>query len=1116
MTGSFKEPRIFISYARSDGEDFARALRMRLEVEGISLWQDRVGMEGGRDWWLQIIEALNHIEFMVLVMTPAAMQSVMVRKECGYARQQGVCVYPVQGNPNLDFSSLPRWMRDAHFYDLDHEWTKFVNDLNTRCQVPRVPFMVEDLPVDFVPRPNEFKELIGKLLDEQREEPIAITAALRGAGGYGKTTMAKALCHDERIQQAFDDGILWVTLGEDPGNLVGKVEDLIYILSKERPGFTGIDAATARLAELLADRDILLVIDDVWNAAHLKPFQQGGKRSARLITTRDDRVLPPEAQSIRVAAMQQDEAVQLLSVGLHDIRLSSGDLKALYILSSTLGEWALLLTLVNGVLRERVNTYHQSLLKALAYINTALEKRGLTVFDANNVQDRSQAVAKTLGVSFGLLNSNEYARYRELAVFPKAVDIPLAALQRLWGATGGLDDFDTEALCERFHGLSLLLNFDMTVRQVRLHDIVHAYLRREVGEGLATLHGQLLDAYELKRWAEISSDEPYLWDHLAEHLVSAGRVESLVATVKDVGYLTKKTRICSIYATEADLAMAESAAPADTSLRVLKRSFVSVDYLLNRCETLYDFAAVLHSRLVHQDELSDLCHALEQELPRPFLTSWRPLPDLPHPALIRTLQGHTGSVTGCAISPTGDYVVSTSEDGTLKVWDASTGQQRLTLRGHIGPVTGCAINSTGDVIVSASRDNTLKVWDAHTGEERLTLGGHTGPVNGCAVSPIGDVIVSASSDKTLKVWDMHTGTQRLTLQGHIRPVLSCAINPAGDMIVSAAAEHTLKVWDAHTGEERLTLRGHGGYVWSCTVSPVGDVIVSASDDGGLKVWDAHSGEERLTLQDETGPVQGCAVSPEGDIIVSASCSGTLKVWDAHTGEERLNLQGHTGPVNGCAVSSLSGMIVSASWDRTLKLWDIYMKEVRVASQGYTSWVHGCAISQAGDVAVSASHNNTLKVWDVHTGEERLILQGHGSWVSGCAVDPVGDVIVSASRDGSLKVWDAHTGEERLTLRGHTGPVTGCAISPTGDYIVSTSDDETLKVWDVHRRKERLTLWGHRGSVNGCAISPMGDVIVSASDDGTLKVWDARTGEERQTLQGHTAEVARVLSAQWGM
>src|SRR6266852_1719257 len=135
--------------------------------------------------------------------------------------------------------------------------------------------IVEDLPGDYVPRPQEFDALIDKLLDHRREEPVAITAALRGAGGYGKTTMAKALSDDEHIQQAYDNGILWVTLGENPDNLVGKVEDLIYTLSRERPGFSGIDAATAHLAELLAERDILLVVDDVWNTAHLKPFIQG-------------------------------------------------------------------------------------------------------------------------------------------------------------------------------------------------------------------------------------------------------------------------------------------------------------------------------------------------------------------------------------------------------------------------------------------------------------------------------------------------------------------------------------------------------------------------------------------------------------------------------------------------------------------------------------------------------------------------------------------------------------------------------------------------------------------------------------------------------------------------
>src|SRR5215467_11903439 len=100
-------PRVFISYARTDGEQFASELRQRLEAENIPIWQDRVGMEGGKDWWVQIIGALDVVEFLVLVMTPAAMRSETVRKEWHYARRIGVCVYPIQAASNLDFSSVP-------------------------------------------------------------------------------------------------------------------------------------------------------------------------------------------------------------------------------------------------------------------------------------------------------------------------------------------------------------------------------------------------------------------------------------------------------------------------------------------------------------------------------------------------------------------------------------------------------------------------------------------------------------------------------------------------------------------------------------------------------------------------------------------------------------------------------------------------------------------------------------------------------------------------------------------------------------------------------------------------------------------------------------------------
>src|SRR5262249_35119296 len=151
---------------------------------------------------------------------------------------------------------------------------------------------------------------------------------------------------------------------------------------------------------------------------------------------------------------------------------------------------------------------------ALVYLNRALDKRGLTAFDAANAQDRNAAVSATLRVSFELLDGEQNARYQELAVFPEDVAIPLATLQKLWGAMGGLDDFDTEELCQTLYRHSLLLTFDLATRTIRLHDVIRNYLQQAVGATLPSLHAHLLDAYELVRWADLPDNEPYLWDHL--------------------------------------------------------------------------------------------------------------------------------------------------------------------------------------------------------------------------------------------------------------------------------------------------------------------------------------------------------------------------------------------------------------------------------------------------------------------------------------------------------------------------------------------------------------------------------------------------------------------------
>jgi TIR domain len=105
-----QQARVFISYSRRDGAAFAAGLRARLLAENLSVWQDIVALEGGRDWWSQIEDALKSkaLRHFVLIVTPAALASPVVRREIRLARQEGKTVSPIKGPGLGELGTLPR------------------------------------------------------------------------------------------------------------------------------------------------------------------------------------------------------------------------------------------------------------------------------------------------------------------------------------------------------------------------------------------------------------------------------------------------------------------------------------------------------------------------------------------------------------------------------------------------------------------------------------------------------------------------------------------------------------------------------------------------------------------------------------------------------------------------------------------------------------------------------------------------------------------------------------------------------------------------------------------------------------------------------------------------
>ena len=155
---------------------------------------------------------------------------------------------------------------------------------------------VPPLRGDEVARPGLMEDLVAAVT-RPGASAVGMTTGLWGAGGFGKTTMARLLAHRDEVRERFPDGVVWVTVGEDAAGpeLAEKITNVVGLLCGGRPGLTDPLAAGAELGRVLGDRRVLLVVDDVWSAAQVEPFLVGGSGAVRLFTTRMRGVLPRSA-----------------------------------------------------------------------------------------------------------------------------------------------------------------------------------------------------------------------------------------------------------------------------------------------------------------------------------------------------------------------------------------------------------------------------------------------------------------------------------------------------------------------------------------------------------------------------------------------------------------------------------------------------------------------------------------------------------------------------------------------------------------------------------------------------------------------------------------------------
>ena len=430
---------------------------------------------------------------------------------------------------------------------------------------------------------------------------------------------------------------------------------------------------------------MLLVLDDIWSRAQLEPFLSGGPNTVRLVTTRQHQVLPHTSTHIDVDAMATTEARGLLLSGLDGV----GEDVVVGLLKAT-GRWPVLLALVNGAARSDVARGADGG-EALGNILTALISDGPTALDVSNPDERSHAVKATLELSLSRLSATERDRYQELAVFPEDVEVPLNVLGRYWAHTGQLSTLQVRRLCSSLYDLSLLAEYHLdTPPRLRLHDVIRAYLRAQTINRWAELDRSLVDAHRSlvaatsegqSTWWQAPAEERYLWDWLTSHLWSADLNDELEATINHPGWLVGKLDHIGPAGLETDLSLASD--PASATLQHVVRQNAPVLAPLDPPGSL---TGVLLSRLPDDPILAAVRERLRGALPRPCLQAVTPLPDLPHPALRRTLTGHTSIVEAVAIAPDGTWLATASDDQTVRIWEPDSGSGVASSR-VAGPLT---------------------------------------------------------------------------------------------------------------------------------------------------------------------------------------------------------------------------------------------------------------------------------------------------------------------------------------------------------------------------------------------------------------------------------------------
>jgi WD40 repeat protein len=500
--------------------------------------------------------------------------------------------------------------------------------------------------------------------------------------------------------------------------------------------------------------------------------------------------------------------------------------------------------------------------------------------------------------------------------------------------------------------------------------------------------------------------------------------------------------------------------------------------------------------------------------------------------------GHTGKINSADFSPDGKYIVTASDDKSVKIWEVKTGKLFRTLEGHTENVRSAVFSEDGKSITSISIYHCVKIWDVQTGAVLYNLKDNYFDNSSTVFRRDSKLLLTNIGDST-QIWDVSSGKLLCFLQNSPSYLQGAAFNPDGNYIIAdfgVSGERKTYIWESTSGKMLNCIKVYydeegGGFRSrfspSCAEDPGGGkYLIVNSPDSAAEVWESK-GKMLYSIRGHAGPLTNAHFSPDTKFIVTTSRDNTAKIWETRSGNLISTLKGHDYWVSDAQFSPDSKKITTTSYDGSAIIWKCETGKIlfRLNPNDYPYYARFSPPNPddpaGGKYLITYNDMGyNVHVWETATGKMLGMVDGfvYDKYDTPFSAD--GKCFITSYGDKKVNIWGCSSGNLLHRLEGHSSYINNGRFSPDGKFIL-TAQDSMAKVWECSTLKLVRSLTEPLDSVYNsideqyfnndilssqyspvCHDDPAGGrFIMTASGDDTVRIWESISGKLVLSLKG---------------